>query len=434
MNLNKSIYAFYAHFNNEEMKEVNVLYFESLYKQFREKDTFDMVLFDGKNTSLLIPFPLLNDEDEGLVPVQDYEELTSEVSTKLKEKGLCICKMQAGLGTSVERIDLVKKYTSRETLGAKGTDLFIKYNNRMLSIAEVQILKAEEKKDEGVFKFVSYLNLLNSETQEAVLAIWNHEHPEKKLTYNELFLTEKLKRKEEIYQLMMPTINKDDGITFERVAPAGHGFLGFYELLMIFRKQIIDDEILVVGNGEDLKSTPDNKILSWVAEKNIPIVMITTTKLEKDKKGGQLALAKCENPYVCIIEKAQAQKAHQLEFFENLGLGEKSKRSLFNTNIVIINKKALKKCFDKYLDVNERLFIEMISPDIIKNIKEQNGEKFIQLEGAIGSTMLNLDKFFRQNFNVKLISFLNLDAENREKFFMPIKKRSDFDEIYSEEL
>ena len=136
-------------------------------------------------------------------------------------------------------------------------------------------------------------------------------------------------------------------------------------------------------------------------------------------------------PYMAIVEKAQAEKADQLEYFQELGLRESDNRSLFNTNIVLINKKALKEFFNKYLDVSESEFLEILAPDLIKNKKEQHGKEFIQLEGAIGSTLLNLDKYFRVKFDKDLVHFLNLAPENREKFFLPIKKREDFDGIYN---
>ena len=66
-----------------------------------------------------------------------------------------------------------------------------------------------------------------------------------------------------------------------------------------------------------------------------------------------------------------------------------------------------------------------------KKDHEQGGKKFIQLEGAIGSCILNLDRYFRTKFKKKVVRLLNLEKENREKFFLPIKKFSDFEELIS---
>lgn len=431
MDYKKQIFEYLKDCSDEKNKEINFLYFDGLYQKYKNPtNNVEIILANGINDSNIIPYAIADEKLKQTLHVQSYETLLGPSSSQLKEINLCICKMQAGLGTSVEREDLVAKYTNRKNLGAKGTDLFINYHGKMISIAENQLLLAIEKS--LIYKRVSFQNLINEETKEAVSDIWENYHPELKKKYLEIFNSDKLIRYPDFMQLMMPTINGHDELTFKRTSPCGHGFLGFAKILEIFRKEKInaDSDIFVIGNGEDLKSTPDEKIISWVFENEIPITMITTTKLEKDKKGGQLAIVRGEKPYVSIIEKAQAEKANQLEYFEELGLREGDGESLFNTNIVIINEVALKKIFNKYLDISESEFLELLTPDVIKNKKEQNGHIYTQLEGAIGSVLLNLDKFFRIQYNYSLVSFLNLSAESREKFFVPIKTREDFDEIY----
>ena len=93
--------------------------------------------------------------------------------------------------------------------------------------------------------------------------------------------------------------------------------------------------------------------------------MITTTKTSSDKKGGQISLV---DDYVTIIEKAQAEASNQLAFFEELGLRENDDISLFNTNIVVINTKALSRLIQNF-------DIENACGDVIKNVKEQNRKK-----------------------------------------------------------
>lgn len=435
MNIKELIEERYKSTVSEHCLEINISYFSSLYKKYTENQSVDIVMSDGRNGAACYPFPILEKETLLALPIQDYEALTYNSSSKLKDFTLEICKMQAGLGTSVKRDDLLKKYTNRSELGAKGTDLFINYQGQVASIAEVQLLLAEEFVSNDIVGKVRFKNLVNSETKKAVEDIWNLKHPKvRDKTYKEIFSSDKLQATESINQLMMPTLNDVGEITFEREAPGGHAFLGFNELIELFEMDSIPNEITCIGNGEDLRSNPDQKILTWMVEEEVPIVMITTTKLEKDKKGGQIALVNNEDgsSYVTIVEKAQAEKANQLSYFENLGLREGDKRSLFNTNIVLFNKKILKEKFNKYLNVQKEDFYKILAPDLIKNVKEQNGKKFTQLEGAIGSTLLNLDKYFRLNHDQALVHFLNLAPENREKFFLPIKKRSDFDEIYGE--
>lgn len=424
----KMILERYRNFESEDDKSINITYFEQLYKKYLDNETKSLTLKEENNQSSVYPYPIASENLKAKVLVEHYENLPDPKESVLKEVNLCICKMHAGLGSSVKRNDLLKKYTKRDSLGAKGTDLFIPFEDNMLSIAEVQLIEVMKK--EKTYRSLIYLNLVNEETSSAVKEIWDNVHPKIDKTYRELFKSEKLKARPEVYQLKMPTIDEKGELSYERAAPAGHGFLGFYEIFELFSNPQNHDEIMAIGNGEDLKSTPDDKIISWMSEKEIPIVMITTTKLEKDKKGGQLAIVDGESPYVTIVEKAQAEKANQLEYFEALGLREKDDISLFNTNIVLINKKVLSRELAKIKNLSLDEFAKILAPDLIKNTKTQNQKEFIQLEGAIGSVLLNLDKYFRLNVGAPLVSFLNLSAENREKFFLPIKKREDFEEIY----
>ena len=428
--MQKLILKKYSNNYSTDCIEINTIYFESLLKKYRKNELIDLVMFDGSNDSNVIPLPIATKADLKHISICDYEALEDVISSKLQDYTLNICKMQAGLGTSVERLDLLEKYSDRKTLGSKGTDLFVEYEGKMLSIAEIQLLYAEKKLEQKEIGKIKFVNLVNSETAYAVDALWDKKHPFKNLMYKEVFNTERLHREENIYQLMMPTINNNGDLSFDREAPAGHAFLGFYQLVKLFRLDNAPNEITCIGNGEDLKSNPDPKILSWIVENDIPIVMVTTTKLDKDKKGGQLAIVHADAPYVTIVEKAQAEKANQLDYFQELGLRENDQRSLFNTNIVLINKKALKDIFNRCLSVDEAKFLEILTPDLIKNIKEQDGQEFIQLEGAIGSTLLNLDKYFREEFKKPVVHFLNLSPENREDFFLPIKTRQDFEDIY----
>ena len=77
-------------------------------------------------------------------------------------------------------------------------------------------------------------------------------------------------------------------------------------------------------------------------------------------------------------------------------------------------------------------FLDKFAPDVIQNTKTQSSKQYIQLESALGSVVLNLDHFFRENFDESIVSFLNLDTPQRKSFFMPIKKREDYEEIYTD--
>lgn len=390
-----------------EADEINRIYFEALLKQFQNQaqDLPDISIFHPEKNpnSKVFPYAILAEKE--LMPVKQYADLTEE---KELSSELVLVKMHAGIGSSVERAEHLENHTGRTKLGAKGTDLFVGGK----SLAELQIEQVKILNENPKLKKVTLQNLVNRQTKEVV----------EKLNSGLDFI------RPSIIQYKMPTIDKSGNPSFERLAPGGHGFLGFQILMKLFKEPIAEPEIIAVGNGEDLNSTPDLKILSWMEETKTPICMITTNKTIMDKKGGQLAVVKEATPYLTIIEKAQAERAGQLDYFAELGLRVEDDYSLFNTNIVLLNTKVLSDLISS-LDCSLEEFGMIIAPDLIKNEKVQDGKKFIQLEGAIASVMLNLDKYFREKLNKPLIRLLNLDSKERESFFIPIKKMEDFENI-----
>ncbi|MCT4643208.1 MAG: UTP--glucose-1-phosphate uridylyltransferase [Bacteriovoracaceae bacterium] len=391
------------------MIDINELYFNILYG-LKDRFSEDILLKDDSNSSHIIPFSITNDEQEKYFDLYSYEDLVSDESI-LKNIDFKVIKMHAGLGSSVKRFDLIKEFRSSDTLSAKGVDLFIEYNNKMEPIAKIQHEIVVNLSNRKIYKSAKIQNLVNDETKMEVLKI--------EQDYNCY---------DQIEQRKMPTIGEDGELTTKRVAPCGHGFIGFAQIYDALYSD--KNEISCIGNGEDLNSTIDTKISSLVIKQNIPILMITTNKTVADKKGGMLALVDDEFKTLTICEKAQAQGSGQLEYFENLGLRPGDKKSLFNTNIVVINKKALRDVILKHIpDINIEEFFKNIAPDLIKNIKEQEGKKYIQLESALGSVILNANTYFIKKYNEKLISILNLNEKDRALFFLPIKKREDYDEI-----
>ena len=385
--------------------EVNRIYFEALLQKFRNQKVQDISIFHPveRPDSKVYPHAIL--DNKKLMPIKQYSELSAE---KQILSDLVLIKMHAGIGSSVDRLDHLKAHSSRSSLGAKGTDLFVKGK----SLAELQIEQVRILNKSPNFKKVFLKNLVNEETREVV------ENLSQNCEVNLPVIT----------QFKMPTIDQTGEISLERLAPGGHAFLGFYLLLDLLKNPVTEDQIVAIGNGEDLNSTPDLKILNWMEKEQVPICMITTNKTVRDKKGGQLAVVKEEIPFLTIVEKAQAERANQLEYFEALGLREEDDFSLFNTNIVLINTKIMSKLIQEE-GLTESEFIEIITPDLIKNLKTQDGKEFIQLEGAIASVMLNIDKYFREKKEKQLIQFLNLNEVEREQFFIPIKKMEDFEMI-----
>ena len=386
----------------EHSDEINKVYFESLYRKFRANQKKEISIYHPKTNpdSKVYPYAIL--DDKNLMPVSFYSDLKDENEIKSE---LRLIKMHAGIGSSVDRLEHLKTNSTRSSLGAKGTDLFVEGK----SLAQLQIEQVKTLNQNPKYKKVYLQNLVNEETKEIVESL-NTEFNLPSIT-----------------QYKMPTIDNGEP-SFERLAPGGHGFLGFYLLMDLLENPVEHDQIIAIGNGEDLNSTPDLKILNWMEKTQTAICMITTDKTDRDKKGGQLAVVRGKTPYLTIIEKAQAEQAGQVDYFTELGLRGEDDISLFNTNIVLINSKILSGLLT---GISESELSDIIAPDLIRNKKTQDGKEFIQLEGAIGSVMLNLDRYFREKHDRPLIRFLNLNPVERENFFIPIKKMEDFEDILS---
>lgn len=73
----------------------------------------------------------------------------------------------------------------------------------------------------------------------------------------------------------------------------------------------------------------------------------------------------------------------------------------------------------------------VLMPDLIDKWKSQTDadgtdREYLQLEGAMGSTLLNLDRFWRSRYGEPLVYFINVSREERTDFFSPIKNGFDF--------
>lgn len=335
------------------------------------------------------------------LPLYSYEDILRDYSTDgIIDCTLWLRKMHGGIGSSLNRDEYLKK-CGRTTPGSKSTDLFIETKEYgRISLAEAQIIQSSKKT--ALFERVVLQDLVNNEVKPIIDELWRK--------YENL-LGETFQRFGPVIQQKLPTM-KNGELTRERLAPAGHGVFG-YEVFKGPRPEG-KNIIACIGNGEDLRSSPDQAIVNWMLLENIPVVMLTTTKTEKDLKGGQIELkVEGDKTYLTIIEKAQAEQAGQLDYFQKLGLSEGEREAFFNTNIVLINFSALDN--DDY---------EIALPDLIKN---QKGE-FTQLEGALGSVLLNSDRLARDK-GKKLVHILNVSKENRCKFFNPIKVMSDFESL-----
>lgn len=413
---------------------------------------------DQSKTNQVIPTAVAPKELLNEIPMTEYSSIQkniAEYTDTSKKVRFWVKKLMAGTGSGIVRVEYLKDLYSKMNksgavkIGSKGTDLHadvvINGQSHLLNIAELQILQLLVQSDN--YKQVIFQDVVSNETSDRIHQTW--------ISPNSLFQGKSLfeianEKGERVVtpsvQFHIPTISENGNLTKERLAPAGHGLFAIEAIQAALTNNLPSTKaneplIGVIGNGEDLMSTPSPGIVGWVAKEQIPIVMVTTDKTALDKQGGQIAigLSPKGEKYVTIVEKAQAETAvkmgysDQFNLFTSLGLRPGDNKAMFNTNMVVINFNSLQPKLVKLaikVGGNERL-LDLIAPDLIPNTKEQKTsdgvtKKFTQLEGAMGSVVLKLDKLYRENFNEPLVHFLNIDQQNRTQFFAPIKTSFDF--------
>ncbi|MGZ5279777.1 MAG: UTP--glucose-1-phosphate uridylyltransferase, partial [Pseudobdellovibrionaceae bacterium] len=182
--------------------------------------------------------------------------------------------------------------------------------------------------------------------------------------------------------------------------------------------------VTAIANGEDLNSLPDPVIVEWTIKNKIPVVLVTTTKTAIDNKGGILTLVKDTQTgelFLKVVETAVAKAAGQLEVFEKTS-------GLVSTNLTLFNHEVLSEKLKKLTEVE---LLHAMAPDVVLNWKEQKDQdgvtrKYLQLEGTMGTSIMNLDRVFRKRFGEPLVYVVNIEASRRTDFFSPIKSAFDY--------
>ena len=407
----------------------------------------------GKNTvdgAVAYPTAIAPSEILANLPFVSYADLLSRSALYWPlsaTTSLWVKKMQAGTGSTVVRDDYLKKIrsSSGETthVGAKGTDLYVELpgsngRNEHRSIAELQIMQQMIAQENNDFCEIVFQDLVSTETLDSLDRIWNkpsYLHAPK--TYAEKVP----KRVKRFIQAQVPCIDESYQLTYNRTAPSGHWIFAVDAIRSAIHTELRPTTackhlVAVIGNGEDLSSTPDPAMVGWMIAEKIPIVMVTTEKTANDLKGGQIALVRTPSgeDYVTIIEQAQAKEVGQLELFEQLGVSVKSGHQVafFNTNMALFNYDVLVPLMEELKsEIGERAFLDLLAPDLIMNWKEQADadgalRKYLQIEGAMGSSLLNFDRYWRRRHGRPLVHFINVEKEHRTQFFSPIKTAFDY--------
>lgn len=370
------------------------------------------------------------------LPWVAYEAIRTPENVEAGQRSVVwLKKMMAGTGSSLDRTEYLKKLDRPTTLGAKGTDLFVPMEDGThASLAELQILRSVRSALEGDFKEVLFHDIVGSETQQSIAALWEASARGQEGSYRQWIESlASTRHTGKSFQAHLPTVDEEGKLTYARHAPGGHGLFGLEELLLAARGDVpASKPVSVIGNGEDLSAQPDSAMVGWMVKQSIPIAMITTTKTSVDKKGGQIAVVDAETPYVTIVEVAQAEGMGQGELFQQLGLRAEDDIALFNTNMALFNHQQLVPKMKKLLaEVGEEGLMSALSPDLIRNPKKQvdpdgKTRTYTQLEGAMGSVLLTLDRFWRSHYGEPLVHFINVEPEQRTAFFSPIKTPFDF--------
>lgn len=160
-------------------------------------------------------------------------------------------------------------------------------------------------------------------------------------------------------------------------APPGHAdvYPSLYESKFLDLLLENGFEYIFISNVDNLGATLNPEIIEKIFAMKSPFVMEVATRTENDKKGGHLAY---KDGKLVLRESSQVVKEDENDF-QNY-----EKYKFFNTNSIWIQIKSLKILLEKnngILDLPIIINIKNINPS------DNNSEKVIQLESAMGSAI-----------------------------------------------
>jgi phosphoglucomutase len=464
------------------INDSDLLYFNSLYKQYLEGKSLNLVI--DKNFA---PSARLSKADRekylGAVEYNDLKKKEKEYREAAHSIKLILNPLNGGLGTSLKREEFLKsiwdeliasglkKQGSKPSLSAKGSDMFfdvtISGKTTKISVSEVKILKALREK--GSYTSTTIKQLGSSESVESINELLDTENlygrmgiPSKdygKMTYRQIFAADKdhLKLEDTAVVGVFPGIDATDSKKlWNKIKASGsHGQYGQKALKESLDFDVSDtghDLIGAIYNEDGINNGVDPIIAGWMAKERVPIVMLSTTKASIDKKGGQIGVELGEDgkptTKKAMLELAMAKGNKQEALFGEMGLTEgESGAQYFNTNTVVLNYSVLVPFLrDLKKEIGDEEYFKIIGPLLIKNAKskeiEVDGVKktvnYMQVEGALGTTMINLSNYVAQSDNAKikellkqynienLLRIVNLDTKDRTRFFTPSKLTIDY--------
>jgi hypothetical protein len=236
--------------------------------------------------------------------------------------------------------------------------------------------------------------------------------------------------------------------------PLGHSryAVELGEQLMSETSSNKEEEINVVTNSDNWKAgNLFNKIIGWVAKTKTPIAILVTKK-GTNQGGIPMLVSETINGeeflFYKIIESAQAEENDELkQKFNN------SPNALYNTNMIVESKRAfmkqiklaeknindsqnsqirerVKRVYGLSTEEDLKAFIKtkFALADLIVNTKtnDETEEKFIQLEGAIGSALMELSNLIYVINGEHLLKFVVLNEKEKDELFGAMKNSDDF--------
>ncbi|RAP39217.1 nucleotide glucose-1-phosphate uridylyl transferase [Candidatus Marinamargulisbacteria bacterium SCGC AAA071-K20] len=201
-------------------------------------------------------------------------------------------------------------------------------------------------------------------------------------------------------QEVFPRIDKNSGLPFETSEeesewnPPGHGsvYQALYDSGLLDKLIESGKEIIFISNVDNLGAVVDRSLLGVMISDKKDFLIETAPKTKMDVKGGTIVT---NNGRLTLLERAQVPDAHINEF-EDI-----NKFTIFNTNSLWINLKALKKSLEK----------SPMELPLIVNPKTVDNKSIIQLETAMGAAIENF-----KNVGVIVVG--------RDRF-LPVKKTND---------
>ncbi|MBU4333720.1 MAG: UTP--glucose-1-phosphate uridylyltransferase [Candidatus Omnitrophica bacterium] len=414
---------------NGRLPAVDIAYLKALFAKYLEGRE------ELRIGETLTPESELSEEEVRENGFRDSREIDDYVeSTEITQPiTLKVIQMKGGLGSSFKRERTLKRLTGRTEIADKSSDSYFEdvvaegvdvdgnptQKTVTVNVAELKTQQYIQLAKDRVFDRIIIQELVNDESKGPVEAFYKNTKyvidriddrlPEDyKRTYAEVIeQTDGIEMSPEmIVQGSLPNIlvTSDDIIDHkDATAPGGHGFLGTLVLDRIANNEPTEGEnvITTIVNGDGVNNFPTTNIVKWMVGNQIPIVMVSTTRVALDAKGGFFGEERVRDgeTSTTLYEMAQAERTGQLDKFARVGLeGESQGKQQFNTNMSLENDTVLHPFLKELKElIGEEKFFAAITPTLISNPKTKSIEgeiqEVFQLEGAKGAALLNLNKY-----------------------------------------